>query len=1482
MLKQDDSDSFDKYAYRAYVKDIFLELPDYEYYHKPYDIKKPKSFFVGREKIAEHFLNILRNSSKSGAYLVTGYRGMGKTSFVNRVLERYENSIDRIRLIHTNISLNQNELNEVEIFKNIAYNLKSSINKNYRWLQPTKILSILFPIIFFILALITHNFRVNDLFLSLIYLDMSEDGTNIFRAILTLLLLTVIIGTFLYSVLILLIHKTFKLIKVDALLSELIKRCESELINEEGAQGTGNLFPIGFITNQKRKYNIATPKEIENELINIIDEINKNSNTEVIFVFDELDKVESAMGRRFFFEDMESFKTHSHGKTYLNDYRERKQLIINILASLKHFITTAKARFIFIAGREMFDAALADIADRQSSVGSIFNQVINVDSLLKEKINSPVSTLTNLIEEHLKNILLGVQLVESQKSNQGLLLRAYYDFLKNNTDLEENQIRKIIFCLQNFVIYLTYRSNGAPQKIARLIEEVIVNKEYVYDLDDPKKTIKVMYPYVIKYQQKEYIRKNKSRKQKLFLSLQYNEQYKYSYISYLYRPFILSYGKYIKDFSDQLIVSTPYLMDHLMKFHPFAFSINNLELLPEILTTNRVPLIRYFTEQLVAFLSENILRPTEVGLFEYKFFNKASNEIIALSKMFEEESAAFNFTLDESYYIKLHLRVRIKELRSIYKEYWKSQSIENEYVFSISFLNNLLGDAHFFDQEYNDSIIAYQDALQPLRLAVISKGGMSLSTEKYVLLIKLYLKLGLTYEKMKSYDEAYSYYSTILKIFKLYHTTDNNDNNNDSESRQQNKIEVDGSFFNPEVNHLTIQGSLAELFLYEKFNHNGINIHHLATKLEWLDNSIDKTYKFGRASFLINLGTLSFFKNMIQSSLEVQTIAEYLPIQNDFRKQLEEIHAKNIKHSTFRNSPYSYECYTKALANLLEINENIELISLILKCVKIAKSDDGHSIGNYSTSYLNKLANSLTRIGDVILSYLPDGQRQTSGIQHDIVNVFPDKIYKNLEEGLAVDIIHHLDQSLLVFDEKEKIISIPFLVKLYYLSGKFYMRAGRSVSCSFQLRKILHVIRATVNITPKKQLDETEKKFFYLLKHGFLAKILEIVSWNSNSSDRPQIDKFKYYFKKEGNHHPFELSRYIYKNLSSSPEVKEALLFYAAVSIKSRSFNLGDSHLNSIEETIQYEEQSLVDDHNGISSQFSRILELSFQVTVNNGILKTLIKPKLIELTGVDFISAWTNELFFDFKNEGKSYFNSKESLYTLVKNAYDLVDKNEAKYSFLIKKGTSPSQFKKFARVLVNYINSTYYDEEIKKLKNYSKLYVQLTTNSIFCLTEIIRKINVVGVNYMLSNSFLADYHRRLSTWMKHYSLCKELDSFIYKQQREVKTESDTKIEMLLKDLIGVPLLSTLNSTSQAQLALQYYYKAIQVHNEGIEYKVQTGNMIYLEDDFNDNLYHYCAAIERQQINSGRIRKYIDQLTVDIRNSQLIKPERYMNNNVD
>ena len=79
--------NFPQFDFYSKIKDIYIEIHNYTFYHNPDEGSVENARFIGRKKQVERLEMMLTQSeSKSGAYLITGYRGMGKTSLVNQTL----------------------------------------------------------------------------------------------------------------------------------------------------------------------------------------------------------------------------------------------------------------------------------------------------------------------------------------------------------------------------------------------------------------------------------------------------------------------------------------------------------------------------------------------------------------------------------------------------------------------------------------------------------------------------------------------------------------------------------------------------------------------------------------------------------------------------------------------------------------------------------------------------------------------------------------------------------------------------------------------------------------------------------------------------------------------------------------------------------------------------------------------------------------------------------------------------------------------------------------------------------------------------------------------------------------------------------------------------------------------------------------------------------------------------------------------------
>ncbi|HNR19445.1 MAG TPA: ATP-binding protein [Bacteroidia bacterium] len=1467
------------------IKDIWLGLPDYKYYHQPIKDATEDDTWVGREIITEKLKSyILDGKKQGGAYLITGYRGMGKTSFVQRAIEdvKRDNAFNkRKRIQEVVVSFGQRDIKELDILRQIIKGISNNLlEPNVQFIHEKFFKFKSFPVWIFIGVFVLNvlslwggltSFYIKNIFSSEKALEM----------LIAFLIVSLLLGYVLQLGCMILFRKWKPIVREYDRLLELYDRCVSQVTKEAGAGGIGEKFPINFTDKLVKQFSIANPKEVENEIINALvhirDKTKNNNGVQFVFVFDEIDKIEPAPERpSYYHEELSQFekKDHSH-EAY--EYKERRKVVINILANLKYLITTAEAKFIFIAGREMFDASLADVADRQSYISSIFHQIINVDSFLKDGYDpddEKTSGVLTIIEDYLEKLLLP-NLLEGEtreEKKSTAFLRRYYKHLEstknyNGIGLSDAARFKIIYTLQNFIVFIAYRSNGAPKKVVRLIESFIRKSNYTtppyqtttngFVEDDSKNGL--------------YINTSSAKQPKpqFYLHFDGKNQYRFSLLSYLYRPFLINYSNANKSVSDSILVSTPYLMDHIMKFHPFAFSLKNLEMVPELLSETRTPELRNFIEELVAYLSLNHIRDTEISLFDYKFLNKTYHEISYLCKMFEEESAAFNFTLGETNQVKTLLSIRIKELRSIYKEFIPKEN--SEYVHSLSYLNEVLGDTHFNDQEYVDAITSYSDAIQNMEKIPVTE----FNVEHYIQYLKIKLKQCLAYGKIKSFEQAAAGYVHLIYKTKQFISTWKNVG---ATSYTSGTDELSNVSSKADLFRLVIQPYVGELFLQEKISDEGVTdskIKQTITNFIRTVLSVDvkQRYHLSMHSLFSSIATLLYYKNLPEkrskklldddqkflaaTNYETKNfnndVIEYLNIVGGYTQQ-------NANLKSYRISPLSYCFYKQSLrklinalyvgsdkgnsdyinkatlVDLLRIAENV--IYLELSDNLVLKSQERPSINNFNyllckqldKNILQNLAVILSKIGDCLLAGLHGSNLSFASL--NINNeVFSDlnkdknstywsfynsafRKYKDL--GFNFDIFY-------ARVETPPDLLLALVSHAYFLSGNYFMRVSRNQSASFQFRKIIDVLN-------KYLCADDLKNYENLIEKWFLHMLLKLSSWNSAASDRFQIYKYKHYTNQDTFFHDKNFTKYNYINTSNSPEIRESVLFFINTKIKTGSLDLNKNDLSNF-----------ISEYSSYSTQFIRLRELNLRAKIN-----------YLKL------------------NENRSI----RTLLNNWKNIHWVTYKSAQVNAAISNKSTGA------------YLNDVLYKPHLKKKINVlSRSTLKLKTaivnivDSINCLSQIISIMNRFGINYLMNHSALADSHRRAGDWMVYY----ELFRYLYRIKNEINNRSklviideDFDIEKLLKQKLGGDIAITMDAISHYQLALQNYHSAKLMHSEGKVYKSQITNMYYLEDDFGDSLYHYCIALERSKINSGKIDEHIKELRKSIDTSLIYDVKNY------
>lgn len=1373
----------------SYIKNLAIRIDkSYAFSNSPVSDKgEDDSFFMGRKRDLEKFGKLLESGVKKGAFLVTGYRGMGKTSFVNFAISKYakkmsvgrideKGKVAGIEVRTINLNLAQRDPSESDILRLMVSHLHN-FYFNEKWeskfwtsRKPKTILFGLLAIFIFLLgvnffdylfSIAGHNSRQGKFF-KLIHIQ-ENDFLFWLQAAFFVCSLTLI--SFVFLMIAAALKKQFSSPNTpETIIDKLFHRCYASNSIESGKQHEINIERLGAkwssaYEKEILSYPIASSKEIEYGLDKFLAAVKEEKKYEFIFVFDELDKIEPAAVTTDYVDEEDRTSEH-HVSTYLQQIRQRKQSVINIIAGLKNFLTTAQARFVFIAGREMFDATLADVADRQSSVSSIFNYVFYIESFLKESAGTDgmKSSLSSSIEQYLVFVIFGRRQTDAVDLSLFDLLHLRYlktleeidkEVKHNATDYTisdelrlRNQTRlsreihktqhgywKGLISLQNFIIYLTYRSNGSPKKIIKLIQEFVrmedpveIERPSSFVLQEPGETSKGAY---------------------LFFG--FDDQYRIGFINHLYRPFLIRYGQSFNKYSDNIILSTTYLLDHLLKFHPFAFSIPNLELTPEVLSTNKTPLLREHILTIIDYLSNNHLRETEIGIFDYKFYSRTQSELIYISKTFETESAAFNFTLDEGYLIKLHIRAELKSLREVHSKY----DPENPSM-SLSHLNGILGDLHFFDQEYDDAISAYSDCIK-----LIGKAGDSM--ENFIRSQRFRLKLGLTLEKVKSHDDALSQYSDATKeaidFFNLHK----------SFQQRENLPALN------DVLQIANQGFLALIVLQEKMGIDGISIHNVINSLnnfaKMTDLVLSKSseHHLIKANMYLVAGNLIYFKN---PSPQIRHEDFTRTLTDSMRTLVDRMISTARQHST------ALAFYLQGFLGLLRPNKPYQLSSssqnflfdLFESCLFTSKVDQQVMPKNES----KYLAIFLSHIGDCLLSTIK-GNSTTSDWKYN--SILLSEIFND------ASIIYGSDSFLKTLKPSVKEnFSVIDVIKCYYWASKFFGKRGRVVSESFQLRKILYVLHMVVK-NENDRYFQSYQRILDRIEDQLLRPILSAASSTAEHSDHHMMSKFqnsKFYDKK--NRNAFNI--FLNNNISNHPDTREAVSLFLYLKIKV-------SPMPSVAIYDRY--RSFISPAHSFATQYTRIYELNFW-----GKLNLLRFNKIAR--------DWE-------KAPGSKVIDKQEPKNGLYMYAFDYL---HAQFSALL-------------------------------------------------------MMDIYGTDYSISHSLKGFIHHSIA-------------EFIGEWKKNVGTDEQTiSMEDFIRFIsqhIGFnPQGSMGDANFHYNMAASHMEKAKQLHTQGQEYRKNMDNLIYLEDDINDNAYHFGAAIDRYLMTNGVFDKVIEDSKMKVAKSKYSNP---------
>lgn len=814
--------------YSSKIKRITIPIPGFKKYNRTVT-EEGDDEYIEREPIMSQLLDWLKEEHNfTGACLVTGYRGMGKSSFVGKVLSKLTS--EKLQWKHAPFLLKFLWLVVFIIYYTYYFNIES-INQTpvYIWFFLICTLAVIAYYLFLYLKknlkkqkFIYHAIKINvgrevynekDILFLLTknvyqqFLDYYKNASShllssfialfvkwsilclaiwqwesidhllecitnenlisqwveCFQEHSPLLGYTIYFfgGYVLLSIIEKLIlialsrHTSFRITSLYVIkkkLENLNERIDASINQEISA----NKWGLGF--SKRKQYAMASVREIELELIQVFDQIDKIGGITLlypkvrfVFVLDELDKAEISQKEHKKEGTQEIIPAYNPSNRGFNgeSARVRKENLLHTLAGMKYFLSTVKAKFIFVAGQELYDAYLADLSDREFSISSVFNQVISVKSFLKA--GSGDDDIYTMSERFVCKKLMTL----AERSSNGKLdekkesLAQYYRIQKQKLSLtkkdteekyaseEELDLERKIHFLYHFVFYLMHISNGSPKKMALNFDTFVRSADFCIH--------------------KGYLKKEK-KEAEYYLTFGDSSISKINFVHYLAYPVVQSLLNKSQIYTDKQMISTSFMINHIYKYHNIGFSWRNLEHIPELLDINKTPELRDFIGSIVTFLCQVHLEWVSSGLYLFKFPMRIAEEISFASNKSEELSALFNFSRDESLPTKEHYIALLK----YYSDNTNTGCQGGNP--SLASIHHILGDIYLADEDYTQAIFEYQTALQLLKEQIINTGydkdGHWVS--RMIFFMRNMLKLGLAFEKRKTFNSAYATYGELI------------------------------------------------------------------------------------------------------------------------------------------------------------------------------------------------------------------------------------------------------------------------------------------------------------------------------------------------------------------------------------------------------------------------------------------------------------------------------------------------------------------------------------------------------------------------------------------------------------------------------------------------------------------------------------------------------------------------------------------------
>lgn len=1460
--------------YFSNLHNMIIPMYGFNHYHHANNCEEDIEGFIGRDSIIDKLSAWLKDSDDtkySGAYLITGYRGMGKSSFVHKAVKKLQEEQKKeihginwkpnnAKYVTVTVNVGNELLSTKELLGmicKVAYKRFHEVTNGTRWFYY-RINTIIATAITIAIIIITTIFALNEVANSHKNLMDFLFGTG-FRTlpVYIIAIISILSSGWIANKALGCLWKLIgwnKLISVGHikhLWEYIIERIDADvtLSSEASAEPQNPIHDIGmyFKFGKTVAYPIADVPEMQEMLVDLLNLIDKHyCHLHFIFIIDELDKISPKDEERRL---MPEYNT-SNSVNGESSNQSRQKALSDLLANMKYFISSSKAKFVFVAGYDMYDETLSDISNREFNIHSIFNGHINVSSFFRR--TNHYSGVESMIEQYLCHLL-----IDEKNRNGKEYLKDYSAYCRKSWEAngvykgsekwnvyEQILERRIVF-LHRFLTYLVYMSNGSPKKLAMYIEKYARSRNRLVEKIDRDKKLGKDYDVNLGMGDSEY-----------YLFFDSRNVQRICFVNYLIYPMIQNLVDKSNIYNDKLLVSTSFMISNLYKFHKSGFSMRNLEYMPELLAINKMPELRDFIGGIVEFLTQTHIDESLMNLYKYKFPMHLSEEITFFSKTSEEISYLFNFSHDELLSVK---NLYIKQLNH-YKDGYEAMAVAS--------LHHTLGDIYMLEEDYELAIYEFQEALA----ALYRQGTLNIENLPYLkkeptrilFFIRLSLKLGLAYEKRKTYDTAYLTYEHLVRKLLEYkkELVGAKQRSKCSLQNLQNKL----SIFNDI--RITYLAPLAKLFVLEKMDLGGFtsaNVRQAESEFNELISMADEKAPMLSIDFNTKLGDIMYYRNKDEKE---SSSWENVDKKHLHEKQEECDARKNAAKETLHLPCSACLWYNKAIMTTIENTlyagrKDMEYYKThpsksLFFLQRLLNKDPKGNLSTLGNAPLKIIAKSLVGMGNCLLSCsqkITDRNKAEKDILH-FYNVLHKVSVIYTQNKDCNDVKQNIE---IKFGENGKLPLSPFMKsQLYYWSAALlYELIGEYKTAHSVYCQMLDAVQTSLPITgicaSSEMLDFCQFIAIQSIQDSYK---------HYGHINTTEIDSFKRMLDLN------LITDISLDDLSNSPEIEIVLYKYYNICFMSNNQEVVYEVLNHVMKTRQVGCDKI------ISSLVQNIQNLRFKEVVNEQIL-FLLMPEF-------------KEAFY----EGK----------------HDVMTTLQTFHTYLYDKDGFDS--------IMNHLKWNIFDKSSLDDDNRFQLLIYLITDSLFCLNKVTDILSPLYSTTLYNNMYIGECYEREFVWnhllislreVLYYADTNDKAHFIAGFQKRYKYRFDEKIVTnifahlskyittlptwyewkeqtespveIVYDKICPSSHRYLTSTYLIGNAVDYYHKAVEMHIGGRTYKEMMNTLYFLEDDLFNNSCYFKFALELYCLNNGNIQKKIDTLEKSYyRNKGLFDMKNYLN----